>query len=113
MNEISENIKSNFLNKICTVLTHQTSFNFNDAVQHSQYFTGKVAEVNEYGIWLKHLHVDTYAFFFFPVIGIVEEQVIEGNDPRASKIQEELKKNEYEVSPNFIPVESLTKMIRE
>jgi hypothetical protein len=92
-------------------------------MQHSQFFTGKVETVDNYGIWLRHLNSDTIAFYSFPIVGIVEEQIVSQEDPRAEKIKEEIKKqNEKKAEakkpmprPNqqFIPLESLTKMIKK
>lgn len=120
---IVDNLKANFQDRICTILTQPVSFPFKDAMQHAQYFTGKVVDVNIYGIWLKHLHVDTYAFYTFPLVGIVEEQLIPNDDPRAEQIKQELKQQEqpmgYVHGPqvaepsNFIPVESLAKMVKD
>ena len=118
------NLIENFKGKVATILTAPVSFPFKDAIQHSQYFTGKVVDINIYGIWLKHLHIDTYAFYSFPIIGIVEEQLIPDTDPRAQQIKEEIKQKETPKQPmgcgshasqssTFIPVDSLTKMVRD
>lgn len=112
----ADHLKENFLNKICTVLTHATNLQCKDAVQFAQFFTGKVVDINEYGVWLQNLHNNTYGFFAFPIIGIVEEQNIPENDPRAEQIKEMLKKKTPQAnSPrgNFIPIESLTKMVKD
>jgi hypothetical protein len=123
--QLVENLKSNFTGRICTVLTSPVSFQFQDALQHAQFFAGKVMEINQYGIWLKHLHTNTFSFYSFPIVGIVEEPYIPENDPRAEKIKEELKIKEEqqkkkEARPKtpppqsqFIPIESLTKMVRD
>lgn len=130
-----ENMRINFVGRICTILTNPVSFQFADAVQHSQFFTGKVEEIDEHGIWLRHVHTNTIAFYSFPVVGIVEEQVISETDPRAAQVKAELEKKEREKKAKeaaakrqqqpafrqpppqqqgqFIPIESLTKMVRE
>lgn len=108
--ELVDNLRKNFLNKICTLLTSPTSFPFKDAVQHSRFFTGEVVDINVYGLWVKNLEFNTYAFFSFPIVGIIEEQVIPGNDPRAKKVVEDIKKP---IPSNFIPVEALTKLVKE
>jgi hypothetical protein len=110
------NIKESFTGRICTILTNPVSFPFKDAVQHSQFFTGKVELVDNQGIWLRHLHTNTIAFYSFPIIGIVEEQVIPQNDPRVEKIKAEMKKKEPkppQPHSQFIPIESLTKMMKK
>lgn len=86
------------------------------ALQHSQFFTGKVTEITDAGIFMKHLNIDTYAFYPFPIVGIVEEQMIPKDDPRANKIKEDLQKKKEVIPPSsktFIPIESLTKMVRD
>lgn len=113
MIELVDNLRKNFLDRVCTILTQPVSFPFKDAIQHSQFFTGKVVDVNQYGIWLKHLQIGTYAFYSFPIVGIVEEQYVPENDPRIDKIRQELKKKEMPKASQFIPVESLTKIVRD
>lgn len=110
MQDLIKNLKEKFLGRICTLLTHQSSFPFKDAMQHSHFFTGKVEYIDSDGIWLEHLQSKTYSFYAFPIIGIVEEQVIAHDDPRAEKIKEELKKKEPTPS-NFVSIDSLTNMV--
>ena len=129
MHELTENLRANFLKKVCTIFTNPVSFQFKDAIQHSQYFTGVVADINDYGIWVKHLHIDTYAFFSFPIIGIVEEQYLPENDPRVEELRKEMKKPEPEpeikyiyedgtpaappTPPNYVDISSLTKTVKK
>ncbi len=123
MADFIETLSANFVGRICTVLTHPVSFQFSDAVQHSQFFSGKVEEINKDGIWLRHVHTNTVTFYTFPIIGIVEEQVIPKDDPRAVKLKEDMEKKEQEkkdrLKPKlppqgqFIPVDSLSKIVRD
>src|SRR5581483_9222523 len=97
-----------FIGKVCTILTNQTSFPFKDAKQYSEFFTGQVVEVNNQGICIKHLNTNTLAFYSFPIIGIVEEQVIAKNDPAYEEIKRKLEKPQAVLS-----VEEMTKMAKE
>lgn len=113
MSELTKNLQANFVGRICTILTNPVSLPFKDAVQHSQFFTGKLEHVDDYGVWLRHVHTNTMAFYSFPLVGIVEEQVIPNSDPRAEKIKEGLKKKDPPKPSQFIPIESLTKIVRD
>jgi hypothetical protein len=117
--ELAANLREKFLGKICTILTAPTTLIISTPVEHSNFFTGKIEYIDHNGIWLLHLHTNTYSFYAFPIIGIIEEQVIQKNDPRAEKIKEELKKKEQQKAAatpppqNFIPIDTLTKMVKE
>lgn len=86
------NVYKPFLGKVCTILTQTTSLPIRDSKQHAEYFTGEVVDVTEEGITIKHLNIGTYAFYTFPIIGIVEEQAISKNDPNYDKLVEEINK---------------------
>jgi len=133
MADFIETLSANFVGRLCTILTKPVSFQFADAIQHSQFFTGKIEEINKDGIWLRHVHSKTVAFYTFPIIGIVEEQVISENDPRAEQLKAEFAKKEkakqdaekakspHHMKPppppqqqgQFIPIESLTKIVKD
>lgn len=83
-----------FKGKICTILTAPTSFPFRDPKQHAEFFTGEVVEVDSYGIKIKNLNNNTFGFFSYPLIGVVEEQTISKSDPNYQKIKDELEKKE-------------------
>ncbi len=87
-------IRTNFLGKICTVLTPHSAIPLKDPIQHSQYYTGELVGVDASGVWVKHPQNGTLAFFLFPLQGIVEEQQISPEDPRYQKIKEEMEKKE-------------------
>lgn len=113
-----------FLGKVCTLFINNSGFPFKDGIQYSEYMTGRVEEVDRSGILLKHLKNGTLSYFTFPINGIVEEQFIPENDPRAKEIKDSLKKSAQpeksccssqspKGSSSFIPVESLTKLVRD
>ena len=106
-------LKEKFLGKVCTILSNQIAVPIKDHVQHSQYFTGMVTDIDIHGIWLKHLNINTYAFYQFPIVGIVEEQFIPEGDPRTEKIKEGLKGKQPQKASQFIPVDQLTKIASE
>ena len=121
---ISDNLQV-FVGKVCTVLTHPTTrqyprvpqdkqFDKNLTVEHAQYFTGQVTDVDNYGIWLKHLHTKQISFYQFPIIGIVEEQYITEKDPMMDKIKKDIEKAKKPPTPvyqTFIPIDDLTKLV--
>lgn len=112
-----------FKGKICTIITQPTSFPFRDAKQHSEFFSGEVVNISEYGITIKHLNIGTLAFYAYPLIGIVEEQTISKTDPNYTKIKEQVEKQKEpkpiatkpQVPPanNFMSVEEMTKVAQK
>lgn len=111
-------LREKFLNKVCTILCHQTSYPFKDGIEYSEFFTGLIEDIDESGVWLRHLKVKTLAFFAFPIVGIVEEQVLQKGDPIIEKIKESNKPKPIMKPPiigqtTFVPVESLTKLVRD
>jgi len=109
-----------FLGKICTILTSAVAFPFRggDGIQHAQFFTGTVKEISEHGILIKHIHTDTVAFYTFPIVGIVEEQVVLKTDPNYEKLETEVKKKNAPrpaipaPTGNMVSVEEMTRMAR-
>jgi hypothetical protein len=109
-----------FKGKICTILTAPTSFPFRDPKQHAEFFTGEVVEVDAYGVKIKNLNNNTFGFFSYPLIGIVEEQTVSKSDPNYQKIKDELEKKEPKKpilstggSTTFMPIEEMTKMAKK
>lgn len=111
MQELINNCQR-FIGKICTIVTAPVSVPVNDAVQHSQFFTGKVTEVNSSGIWIQSLNTNTMAFYMFPIIGVAEEQFISKDDPEYNKIQEEFATPKPTPSQSFISIDELTKKVK-
>jgi hypothetical protein len=108
-----------FVGKICTVMTGPTSFPFRDVTKHADYFSGLVTDVNEEGIFIKNLNFNTLAFYAFPIVGIVEEQVVAKSDPNFEKVKNEIEKTKPPVrkpavapSNNFLSIEEMTKMAK-
>ena len=115
-----------FIDKICTILTQPVNKNFADKIEHANFFTGLVKKIDRFPngislIWLEHLQTKSLsAFNLSMVVGILEEQVIKESDPRYSKLKEEAEKIKKPAAPSpftksgdFVPVEDLTKLIKE
>jgi len=87
-----------FEGKVCTILTTQISFGLS-LQQSTDYFVGRVDEINEMFVWLTHLPTGTKSMFPVQhIIGIIEEQVISNDHPDAEKIKEELEKQRRPVA---------------
>ena len=92
-----------FVGKICTILTVRSAKqNFQDQ-QFSDFFTGIIETLDEDGIFAKHHLTGCMTFYSWPhVISILEEQVIQEDDPQYESIMEEIKKSPEQ--PNVLPV---------
>ena len=82
-----------FMGKVCTVLTTTVNkTNFQDT-QFADFFTGIIQSIDEDGIFAKHHITGCNNFYHFDyVVGILEEQVIEEDDPKYQEIVNEMKK---------------------
>jgi hypothetical protein len=75
-----------FIDKVVTVFTSKINKNFtNDDIglyQFSQYFVGKVIQVDSTGVWLYHQQTDKRSFFNLNwIVGICEEEVVDESHP--------------------------------
>jgi hypothetical protein len=111
---------SRLMGKVCTIITVPHSVPIKDAVQHSQYFTGEVYEVDDLGVWIKHPINGASSFFAFPFLGIVEEPVILSTDSRYEKVKEQLEaKNKPKIKDlpqpqgQFISTDELTEKLKK
>jgi hypothetical protein len=113
-----------FIGKICTILTQPIGIQFTNAVEHSQYYTGTVEQIDDEGIWVRHPLTKAMSFYnWTSIMGIVEEQYVEPNDPLMEKIKEDISRKQKPTpqpppqmpitSNNFIPVDEFTKMIKK
>lgn len=110
-----------FVGKICTIMTGPVSFPFREGKQHAEFFTGLVLEISEEGILIKHLNTNTLAHYSFPIVGIVEEQVVAKSDPNFEKVKSEVEKTKPPViqkpaaptPANFVSIEEMTKMAKK
>lgn len=86
-----------FTGKVCTILTGTVNkVNFTDQ-QFFDFFTGKIDSIDEDGIFARHHITGCINFYSFEhIAGILEEQVIEENDPKYTKIVEDIKKKTEE-----------------
>jgi hypothetical protein len=100
-----------FIGRVCTILTITVAkVNFHDT-QFSDFFTGIVEAIDEDGILMKHHLSGCKNFYFMPhIVSILEEQVIEEDNPQYEKIIEKIRKapaeqkeNIVEVNPNASP----------
>ena len=89
-----------FVGKICTVLTTGVSkSNFSD-IQFADFFTGFIESIDEDGVWTRH-HLSGCKNFY-PMaflVGIMEEQVVQEDDPEYGKLVEKIEKTPQESKP--------------
>jgi hypothetical protein len=84
-------LQQQFTGKVCTIVTLAGKQGFSD-IQFSDFFTGIVESVESDGVFMRH-HL-TKCVGFYPwqhVVGMVEEQQLDPDNPEHAKIIEELK----------------------
>lgn len=81
-----------FMGKVCTIITSSTNLPLKDPLEACQYFTGQVVQIDESYIWVKHLNTGRMGCFIQPVIGIVEEQTIQKDDPSIGELKNQVTK---------------------
>ena len=99
------------MDKFCTVLTRQTTALIKNGVDHASYFSGKVIDIDDFGVYIESPKDQTVAVFSFPLVGIVQEPFFAKDSPKAQEIKKELiKKN----SPSdLIDPNEITKKLAE
>lgn len=98
-------IQEAFTGKVCTILTSTIAkTNFQDQ-QFSDFFTAIIDYVDEDGIFAKHHMTGCRGFYSWShVVGILEEQVIQQDDPKYEEILSEVKKAPPENQHTIVPV---------
>lgn len=113
-------LQSNFLGKICTILTKPTAKpDFSDH-QFADFFTGVIDEIDDDGIFTTHTLTGCKNFYkMSEIVGIIEEQVLDESDPRHQKIITEMKEkkekqdnqdNDDTNDPKFIDIDDLSSL---
>ena len=92
---IIKKLQSNFLGKICTILTKPIAQRDFSDHQFADFFTGVIDEIDDDGIFTTHTLTGCKNFYkMSEVIGIIEEQVLNDEDPKHQKIITELKEKQ-------------------
>ena len=99
-----------FVGKVCTIMTAPTTMAFSDFIKHAQYFTGLVESIDGMGVWVRHPQSKSLSYFMFPLVGIVEEQVVDPKSPLMDKINNDIKKKE---KSEFLQVDDIAAMMRQ
>jgi len=95
-----------FVGKVCTILTSTVAkTNFQDQ-QFSDFFTAIVESLDEDGVFAKHHMTGCRNYYTWShIIGILEEQVIQQDDPKYQEIMQEVKKAPVEHQQTIVPVD--------
>ena len=92
-----------FEGKVCTILTVPTNRDFKEEavamgkpnlypINLLDHFVGRVIEFDSTGIVLQHPIIGTKSYFRLnQIVGIIEEQELDRNDPESVKVIEEIK----------------------
>ncbi len=86
-NSTIKKLADTFTGKLCTVLTSPLAKNNFSDPQFADFFTGIIDSVDEDGIFTTHTLTGCKNFYFLKdVVGIIEEQVLDENNPTHKKI---------------------------
>jgi|688.fasta_scaffold653293_2 hypothetical protein len=99
-------LQEQFVNKVCTVLTTGIGKNNLQDHQFADFFTGIVESIDEDGIFTRHHLTGCKNFYSMQfVVGLLEEQVIDENNPEYENIVNQVKKNTPNNNPMIIGVD--------
>jgi hypothetical protein len=95
-----------FVGKVCTILTSTVAKSDFKDQQFSDFFTAIVESLDEDGIFAKHLMTGCRNYYTWPhIVGILEEQVVQQNNPEYENILKEVKKAPPENAMSIVPVD--------
>jgi hypothetical protein len=95
-----------FVGKVCTILTSTVAKTDFQDQQFSDFFTAIIESLDEDGIFAKHHMTGCRNYYTWPhIIGVLEEQVIQQDDPKYEEIMQEIKKAPVERQQNIVPVD--------
>lgn len=111
-------LQQKFVGRICTILTNTVAKKDFSDQQFADFFTGVIDEIDDDGVFTTHVLTGCKNFYFFSqIIGIVEEQVLDENNPEHAKIIEKVKdkgqnsaKNIKTSDEQFIDIEDLANL---
>ena len=78
-----------YVGKLCSIITKPVNLPITEAT-HSQWFTVRVDAIDQEQIWGTDVGRGTKSTFFFPIVSIVEEQVITEDDPNYDEVRKTL-----------------------
>jgi len=92
--------------KVCTILTSTVAKTDFQDQQFSDFFTAIIESLDEDGIFAKHHMTGCRNYYTWThIIGVLEEQVIQQDDPKYEEIMQEIKKAPVERQQNIVPVD--------
>jgi len=111
-------LQQKFVGRICTILTNTVAKKDFSDQQFADFFTGVIDEIDDDGVFTTHVLTGCKNFYFFSqIIGIVEEQVLDENNPEHAKIIEKVKDKGQNSAKNiktsdepFIDIEDLANL---
>lgn len=94
------------MGKVCTILTSTVAKTDFQDQQFSDFFTAIIESLDEDGIFAKHHMTGCRNYYTWThIIGVLEEQVIQQDDPKYEEIMQEIKKAPVERQQNIVPVD--------
>jgi len=85
-----------FVNKVCTIITPPMALPLSNQ-NFPEWFSIKIEAITPEAIVGSDLSRNTKSVFFFPIIGIAEEQLIEENHPDYEKVKDYMEEKKKDV----------------
>lgn len=100
-----------FVGKLCTIMMPPMGLHL-DKDTYPQWFTVTVDRVTHEAIWGTDPQRGTKAMYFFPILGIAEEQVLESDHPDYEKLKSEISERKI-LKPDFPPDSFTTEQLEQ
>jgi len=92
-----------FIGKLCTIMAPPMGLHLDNRT-YPEWFTVTVDQITSDAVWGTDPQRGTKAVYFFPILGIVEEQVLDSNHPDYEKIKSEISQRKVPVGGGLAPV---------
>lgn len=109
---LADELKQYFIGRLCSIITQPIALPM-DKKDFHQWFTVKIDDIDAEAIVGTDIQRGTKNVFFFPILGIVEEQIIKPDHPEYTDIRNKVEKDVLKKSPENVenkPITSITQM---
>lgn len=88
---LADRLREYYTGKICTIITSAESIPMDKKELH-QWFTIMIDDIDSEAIVGTDIRTQTKSVFFFPIIGIIEEQLMKPDHPKYEVVKQQVDK---------------------